>query len=150
MSVGSTLPTSLHSVCSIFQYLSVCLTADRAGRERLGECFLWTRKGGTDPSITNIYSLNGGNGCYTYSTCSLLEYQLLSTCQLFSSAVDLWYRYTVNYLYNTLYNMWREKVPENRKDRVQILQGSEFNDIHSMSPLYYSIYEPPLPLNTVS
>ena len=46
--------------------------------------------------------------------------------------------------------MWREKVPENRKDRVQILQGSEFNDIHSMSPLYYSIYEPPPPLNTVS
>ena len=29
-------------------------TADRAGRERLGECFLRTTKGGTDLSITNI------------------------------------------------------------------------------------------------
>ena len=29
----------------------------RQSRERLGECFLRTTKGGTDPSITNIYSL---------------------------------------------------------------------------------------------
>ena len=57
LSIGSTLPTSLRSVCSILLYLSVCITADRAGRERLGECFLRTTKGGTDPSITNIYSL---------------------------------------------------------------------------------------------
>ena len=35
LSGGSTHPTSLRSVCSILQYLSVCITADRAGRERL-------------------------------------------------------------------------------------------------------------------
>ena len=29
----------------------------RQSGERLGECFLLTTKGGTDPSITNIYSL---------------------------------------------------------------------------------------------
>ena len=33
LSGGSTHPTSLRSVCSILQYLSVCI-------ERLGECFL--------------------------------------------------------------------------------------------------------------
>ena len=34
------------SVCSILQYLPVCITADRAGRERFGECFLRTTMGG--------------------------------------------------------------------------------------------------------
>ena len=57
LSRGSTHPTSLRSVCRILQYLSVSITADRAGRKRLGECFLWTMKGGTDPSITKKYSL---------------------------------------------------------------------------------------------
>ena len=36
-------------------YLMVCVC--RQSGERLGECFLLTTKGGTDPSITNIYSL---------------------------------------------------------------------------------------------
>ena len=58
-SMGSTLPTSLRSVCSILHYLSFCITADRADRERLGESFLWkTKGGGGELSILRvIYSI---------------------------------------------------------------------------------------------
>ena len=95
-------------------------------------------------------SIGAGDACilwrYHLNACTVHVLVHVRVCTVLSSK----YYCSVNYLYNTLYNMWREKVPENRKDRVQILQGSEFNAIHSMSPLYYSIYEPPLPLNTVS
>ena len=57
-SMGSTLPTSLRSVCSILHYLSVCITAVSAGGERLGESFLRkTKVGGAVHSKSDIYSL---------------------------------------------------------------------------------------------
>ena len=57
LSVVSTHPTSLCLLCrtGIVRYC-------RQSGERLGEFFLRTTKGGTDPSITNIYSL-----FYSYS-----------------------------------------------------------------------------------
>ena len=52
-----THPTSLHSVCSILHYLSVCITADRAGGERLGESNFIRRWDVAVPSTSDIYSL---------------------------------------------------------------------------------------------
>ena len=56
-SVESTLPTSLRNVCSILHYLSVCITAVSAGRERLGESFLWKTKVLAVRSKSDTYSL---------------------------------------------------------------------------------------------
>ena len=53
-SVGSTLPTSLCSVCNILHYLSVCITAVSAGGERLGESFFQKTKGGRGLSVLRV------------------------------------------------------------------------------------------------
>ena len=64
--LGSTLPTSLRSVCSILHYLSVCITAVSAGGERLGESFLRKTKGWAVRSKSDIYSLGQGLHWVTY------------------------------------------------------------------------------------
>ena len=72
---SSSLYTVFHSViynsvvCSIVHYLSVCITAVVAGRERLGECFIRKMKGGGLSVLRVIYilwlcTLHRGEGLY--------------------------------------------------------------------------------------
>ena len=58
--MGSTLPTSLCLLCrQLYRRTGIARYCRQSG-ERLGECFLQkTKGGGTDRSITNIYSLVG-------------------------------------------------------------------------------------------
>ena len=52
-----THPTSPRYICSRLHYLSVCITADRAGGERLGESNLCKTMECYCPSTSDIYSL---------------------------------------------------------------------------------------------
>ena len=67
-SVGSTLPTSLCLLCRQLYRRTGIVRYCRQSGERLGECFLRTTKGGTDPYITNKYALGRS---HVGTTCSL-------------------------------------------------------------------------------
>ena len=57
LSLGSTHPTSLCLLCRQLYRRTGIVRCCRQSGQRLGECFLRTTKWGTDPSITDIYSL---------------------------------------------------------------------------------------------
>ena len=53
----STHPTSPRYVCSILHFLSVCITAERAGRERLGESTFCKTMGGGMLAVLRVINI---------------------------------------------------------------------------------------------
>ena len=60
-------PSHNSSLCLQYRYLSVCITADRAGGERLRECFLRKTKGCAVPSQSDILYILWINPIHTHT-----------------------------------------------------------------------------------